>query len=500
MSDERELLWLRRVRDLSQALADETRAEDLLPLILDSAIEITEAERGYLVRVTGRQPDGRPACRVESARGFSQTRLRSAEGDVSRTVVQRVLDSGEGLVTTREEDADVLEVSSVQANRVVSILCVPLRLRGEVRGVLYLDHRLHGAAFSTEDLPILRTFADQAALALETAELRADAARMSESLRELERLTRAPRGAEAAPRALGRFGALVGSSPVMCGLFEQLERAARSSEPVLLLGETGVGKALVARELHARGELPKQPFVVQGCAAVTDEQLEAELFGQARQGPNSGALVRAERGTLVLDDVAELSPVMQGKLVAVLRDGQLTLAGSAQRVRVACRVVAITRHDLLARVEAGDFREDLYYRLDVQRIRVPALRERPGDVPDLIEHFAGRRLAFTENALSLLCAYAWPGNVRELRNEVRRLAELDVEVLSARQLSEQVRAGRGVSRASGTLAGKTLGEVERAMIEAALREAQGNKAKAARQLGIPRSTLYGLLQRYDLEG
>ena len=111
-----------------------------------------------------------------------------------------------------------------------------------------------------------------------------------------------------------------------------------------------------------------------------------------------------------------------------------------------------------------------------------------------------RAAAHHENALSLLCAYAWPGNVRELRNEVRRLAELDVEVLSARQLSEQVRAGRGVSRASGTLAGKTLGEVERAMIEAALREAQGNKAKAARQLGIPRSTLYGLLQRYDLEG
>lgn len=495
MSTERELRWLRRVRDLSQALADETRTAELLPLILDSAIEITEAERGYLVRVTGADPNGSPSCRVESARGFSRERLRGVAGEVSRTVVDRVLSSGEGLVTTREEDADVLEASSVQANRVVSILCVPLRLRGQVRGVLYLDHRLRGSAFSEADLPVLRAFADQAALALETAELRADAARMSESLRELERLTRAPRE----QRAGARFGRLVGDSPIMCGLYEQIERAARSAEPVLILGETGVGKEHVARELHARSEWPKQPLVFQSCATVDDAQLDAELFGRARAGTQRGALLRAERGTLVLDDVADLSGVLQGKLVGVLRDGQLSLPGG-QRARVACRVIAISSHDLRARAAEGAFREDLYYRLDVQRIRVPSLRERPGDVPALIEHFAGHPLELTENALGLLCGYSWPGNVRELANEVRRLVELNVESISARQLSDAVREGRGVSRAPGALAGKTLGEVEQAMIEAALAEAGGNKAKAARQLGIPRSTLYGLLQRYGLDG
>lgn len=509
-STKREILWLRRVRDVAQDLADETDLDVVLPRILDAAIEITEAERAYLVRITGKKSDGDYSCKVVSARGFQRDAIEGRAGAVSRTVVERVLDTGEGLVTTREEDADVLDASSVQASRVLSIICVPLNLRGELCGVLYLDHRFRPEAFTEADLPILRTFADQAALGLETADLRADADRLNESLRELDalRAQAAERGEHneaggSEPRLpVTRFGKLVGDSVTMCALYEEIERAARSWDPVLLIGESGSGKGLVAAEVHARSELPRQPFLVQSCTAVSEDQLEAELFGRSATGPQQGALLRAERGTLVLRDVEDLSPALQGKLAGVLRDRALTTLGSSTRAPVACRIIAVSRQDLRARVADGTFREDLYYRLDVQRIAVPALRDRPNDLAGLVAHFVltlgGSRLLFTDNAMSLLRGYSWPGNVRELGNEVRRLMNLDASEISARQLSDEVRAGRGLARGAGDTAGKTLGEVEREMILAAVADAKGNKARAARQLGIPRSTLYGLIQRHRL--
>jgi DNA-binding NtrC family response regulator len=488
----RELLWLQRVRDVAQDLAEETELAALLPRIVSAAMEITEAERGYLVRVTGRKPDGSARCRVEAAEGFHRAGLESLAGEVSRTVVERVLDSGLGLVTTREEDSAVLNASSVQARNVVAIICVPLRLRGEVRGVLYLDHRSNLEAFSVGDLPVLRTFADQAALAIETAELRADKARLGAALAELEALRAAP-PERVGPGARYAFGSFVGSSPTLCALYEEIERAARSWDPVLVIGESGTGKHLVAREIHARSS-PQAPFVVHSCTKVDPDRLGESLFGGGEAEP---CLTAAGGGTLVLADFAELPSRHQGRLADVLRDR--TLDGAPLR----CRVVALTRDpDLRSRVGAGGLSPALYYRLDVQRVAVPALRDHPEDLPALIRHFTlvhrGATLNLTKNALSLLEQYAWPGNVLELSNEVRRLVSQGHVEVSARQLSPEIREGRGVSRGGGDTAGKTLGQVERSMLEAALAAANGNKARAARQLGIPRSTLYGLIQRYGL--
>lgn len=481
---ERELLWLRRVRDVAQGLVNQTDLEALLPQILDGAIEITEGERGFLVRLK----DGK--ANVETARGFNKTQLRGRAGDVSRTVVERVVETGVGLVTTREEDADVLNVSSVQARRVLSILCVPMRLRGAVEGVLYLDHRFVEGAFSEDDLPVLATFADQAALAIETAELRADAAKHNAALKELKRLREHPAEpvSDAPPTYPLKFGALIGASPAMCRLYERIERAARTYDPVLITGESGCGKLSVAREIHARSELPHQPFLIQGCAAVSDDQLDAELFGGAR---SKGVLAQAGQGTVVLMEVADLPAVLQGKLVAELRNRSLP-----------CRIVATSTRDLRTMVDAGAFREDLFYRLDVQRTEVPALRSRLEDLPVLLDHFAeeatGRRLIYTDHARKLLGNYAWPGNVLELKNELQRLLGVEASPISARHLSEEIREGRGVAKAEGTMSGKTLSEVEQQMVEIALRDAGGNKARAARALGIPRSSLYGLIERYGI--
>ncbi|MGE0713785.1 MAG: sigma 54-interacting transcriptional regulator [Planctomycetota bacterium] len=532
----RQATWLRRIRDVSQRLTTSEDPVALVPEILDAAIEVTEAERGFLVLVEGRDAAGAPRTRVAEARGFDREALRSREVKVSRTVIRRVVAEERGLVSSSEgEDQDVMQRSSVQAARVRSILCVPLRLRGEVRGALYLDHRFVGEAFSQDDLPLLEVFADQAALALEWARLRAEAAAGAPGPGAPGRGAPGPgapgrgapgpgapgpgapgrdpadldasevhaagldtshaRPAPAPAGSLRRYGLLVGGSPVMLALYEELERAARSDAPVLLLGETGTGQELAARELHARGAAPRAPFLVQSCALATTE-LSARLFGTPDR---PGLLEQAGEGTLLLDDVDQLTPEMQTRLLAVLR--ARTWPGLAGELPLRTRLVCASHADLRALVAAGELREDLYYRLDVLRIVLPPLRQREGDVDLLLDHWLVRldpRPELSPTARELLRGYGWPGNVRELENELARLAALGQRRVSSRQLSPEVRAGRGLTRPSVDFSGLTLEQVEAAALRAALEACGGNKARAARQLGVPRSTLYHLLDRHGL--
>jgi serine/threonine-protein kinase PknK len=529
MDADRELQWLRRVRDFSQRLAAEKDVRRLLPQILDAAVELTQAERGYLVRVLGKKPEGGWSFRVEVARGFDQASLQGAAAAVSRTVVKRVLERDErGLVTTSEEDQDLVDVSSIQARRVLAIACVPLRLRGQPLGVLYLDHRFDKAAFGEADLPFLRTFADQAALALETADLvaapptQAPAAQTvavqvaPDALRALEaaRARDEARPANAPPAVATsaadglRFGGLVSASPAMHAMFEDVERAARSPSPVLIRGESGTGKELVARELHARSGRGGSPFLAESCAASADALLERALFGH-RKGAFEGAaedrpglFVMAGEGTLFLDEVADLSLGMQAKLLRALQEGAVRPVGGTELVPFRCRIVVATQRDLPALVEAGTLRADLYYRLDVLRILVPPLRQRREDVlllfEDVVTRLGAPPLRFSDKARELVTGFAWPGNVRQLENEARRLVALGLREVTHVQLSPEVREGRGVARGPVVGSGKTLGDVERDMVEAALRDCKGNKSRAARQLGIPRSTLYHLIDRYGL--
>jgi two-component system NtrC family response regulator len=233
---------------------------------------------------------------------------------------------------------------------------------------------------------------------------------------------------------------------------------------------------------------------VLGCAA-SGGHLEEDLFGGPRaRGPRAGALGRA--GTVVLREVADLPASLQARLAELLRERHA--GGQA----VGARVVATTARDLRELAHAGAFRADLLYRLDVHRIVVPPLRERGHDVQLLCDHFAelarGAPLDLSDPARELLAGYAWPGNVLELQNEVQRLCALGAQRIGPAQLSPEVRAGRGVSRAAPGLSGRTLPEVEREMLVSALDQAGGNKARAARQLGIPRTSLYGLMQRHGL--
>jgi two-component system response regulator HydG len=313
---------------------------------------------------------------------------------------------------------------------------------------------------------------------------------------------------------------IIGESPIMRALSSKIDRAARSALPVLIRGETGTGKELIAKAIHRRSARSNGAFVSENCAALADSLLEAELFGH-EQGAYTGAdksreglFARAHGGTLFIDEVGDMSPAMQAKLLRVLQEGEVRPVGG-QRVRsVDVRIVAATHKDLEALARAGLFREDLLFRLAVLEVRVPSLRERADDIPALCDIFLrkvaaeqGRKLELTEEALDAMIAHAWPGNVRELENAVR------VGALFAKD--GVIEAGslplRGAGRAAATApvaedAALSYGELlatlearERTYVRSVMVTSRGNKAEAARRLGVTRYALYRTLRRLGIE-
>lgn len=323
-------------------------------------------------------------------------------------------------------------------------------------------------------------------------------------------------------------GTLVGPSQAMREVHKRIGLAAASTVPVLVLGETGTGKDMVARALHRHSDRAGAPFVAINCAAIPPELLESELFGHVRgaftgaTGDRPGCFRAADQGVLLLDEIGDMALPVQAKILRVLQQGEVTPLGSHRTVKVNVRVVAATHHDLAAAVRAGRFREDLYYRLDVLSIRVPPLRERLADIVPLAEHFL--RLAagnaepkvLSSNAAQLLLQYRWPGNVRELRNRMERCqalvrhpvigaADLDGNLALPYPLADAHTAGHG--DAAAALPGDwfdielpvAVERLERLLIEQALQRAQGNRAETARRLGIHRQLLYRKLAQYGLD-
>jgi DNA-binding NtrC family response regulator len=302
---------------------------------------------------------------------------------------------------------------------------------------------------------------------------------------------------------------LVGSSPALRRAVALIERVAPTEATVLVRGASGTGKELVARALHYNSPRRERPLVTINCAALQETLLESELFGHEK-GAFTGAtqakpgLVEvAEGGTLFIDEIAEMAPGLQAKLLRVLEDGHFRRVGSTQELHADVRVVAATNKDLEVEQKAGRFREDLYYRLNVVAIALPLLRERREDIPELIEHFlmnrqiGPRRLSVDPEATKALCRYDWPGNVRELANVLERaqiLAEGDV--ITVDDLPENL-----VLEGPEAPAGDPghLREVERRHVLEVLRQHRGNKVHAARSLGISRRALYRLISKYHLE-
>jgi DNA-binding NtrC family response regulator len=312
----------------------------------------------------------------------------------------------------------------------------------------------------------------------------------------------------------GRFGEVLGTSSAMREIYDVLERIVDSSASVLVSGETGTGKEVVARALHDRGARHKGPFVAINCSAMPEALLESELFGHVRgaftdaRAPRTGLCVQASGGTLLLDEVGDMPVTLQPKLLRVLQERRVRPVGGDEEIPIDVRVIATTNRDLRAMVDEGAFREDLYFRINVIHIELPPLRARGGDVLLLAQHFlemhaarAGKRISgLAPAAAQKLLAYSWPGNIRELQNCMERAVALArYEQITVDDLPEQVRAYR---RSHVLVAGDdpselvSLAEVERRYVLRVVEATGGNKTIAADVLGITRKTLYRKLQEY----
>ena len=317
------------------------------------------------------------------------------------------------------------------------------------------------------------------------------------------------------------FANLIGKSPAMQEVFHQIEQVAISRGTVLILGESGTGKELVAKAIHYNSPRRNCPFVVIDCTAIPETLQESELFGHAKGaftgavGTKRGLLEEADGGTLFLDEVGELRPPTQAALLRVLQDGTFRRVGDTRTLQVDVRVIAATNKDLAQAVQAGQFREDLYYRLKVVPIQLPPLRERREDIPLLVDHLLqsakgglgqghGEVRRITPEALELLLRYPWPGNVRELENTIERaLLFCDGEAISSAHMSPEIRNRTEATRLAPPpdslclrdALGRMTREMEASIIRRALDSARGNRTQAARLLGISRRALL-----YKLKG
>ncbi len=509
----------RRLLSLARRLNSELRVDALLDDIIDTAVELSRAERAFLLL---RRDDGELELRV--ARNIDREDLGEKQ-QLSRSIAEKVARTGQVILTVdAEQDGRFGASLSVATLQLRSILAVPFRVKSRIVGTLYLDHRFRRGAFDEVAVEVVRELAGIAAIALENARLatsnRDRQSEIDELNRQLEERLESTEAELATAKAKipntltgAGFAGLVGESANFRAVLALAERAAACDLPVVIFGESGTGKELLARAIHNQGNRREQAFVALNCGAVPDSLLEAELFGH-RKGAFTGAersrqgLFRvADGGTLFLDEIADTSLAMQSKLLRALQDGEIRPLGSETTVHVNIRILCASNKRLEDLVADGSFREDLYYRLKVLSIDVPALRERRGDIEALALHIMegfGTKITVTRAALRALQAYSWPGNVRELENELTRayaIAEsesLELSHLSTPLQEPEDSTGMPPSPEEGLLLKPQVEALERSLVVRAMYKTGGNQSKAADLLGLSRYGLQKKLQRYGV--
>jgi serine/threonine-protein kinase PknK len=503
-----------------RSLSSRERLRPLLEQVLDTMVMWTGVERGLLLL---RAPDGRLV--VRAARNLARRDLVGAQVALSQTIARRAIETGDAVVATDAVSTFSDLHASVHALRLRSVLAVPLMARGETLGVVYLDDRVRKGAFGPQELAWVRVVASQAAMAIADARdavlLRRSARRAERAKVRLEKIlgereveldaARTQLELSDGRETRYRYDEIAGRSEPMRDLLRLVDRVTASDVPVLLIGESGTGKELVARAVHSNGPRARRAFVSENCASVPEPLLESALFGH-RKGAFTGASATraglfdiANGGTLLLDEIGEMSLAMQAKLLRVLQDGEVRPVGGDRVHHVDVRVIGATHRDLTAMVGAGSFREDLFYRLNVITLRVPPLRERAEDVPLLVEHFVkkhapDRSMKVTRAAMSKLSSFSWPGNVRQLENELRRALVLSDGALDVADLSDSVRREAQTAAAAGRLDMRSrVDSLETELLVEALTKTRGNQTRAAQLLGLSRFGLQKMMKRLGVQ-
>ncbi|MFH1864469.1 MAG: sigma 54-interacting transcriptional regulator [Candidatus Eisenbacteria bacterium] len=484
----------------SHSLSSAPSVEVLIQDLADIAAAAVPADSVAVVLLTS----GREAVLASS----SLCEVLRDDGDILSLVspaLSELRNREDPILLATPDTATPILAQALKAGGVRRLALVPLSLGERTVGALYLDYRTRDGAFSDEDVRFLRALATQAATLIENAQLRSKLTDEVESLRWVV-------------DARHKFASIVGQSLSMQHLFTTLERVARTSVTVLIEGESGTGKELVARAIHLNGPRKDERFVAQNCAALPEQLLESELFGHVR-GAFTGAhrdklglFEAADGGTFFLDEIADMPPSLQVKLLRVLQDGEIRRVGATDSIDVDVRIIAATNKRLRDEVESGRFREDLFYRLDVVGVSMPALRDRRDDIPLLAQHFLNKiceaggepQRGFTDRAMDLLVNYDWPGNVRELENEIERAIALsDVgATITAECLSDRIRSVQVAihpPKPGTRLSLKNMVEdVEKRVIVQVLNENRWNKSRTAEALGLSRQGLLKKIDRFGL--
>jgi transcriptional regulator with GAF, ATPase, and Fis domain len=529
---------LRRLTEIARALNSEPDLRALLDLVLDRVVELAGAERAFLIL---RNAEGK--LEVRASRSFDREGIKKAAAKVSRSILVQAEKSGKPVLTTNATmDPRFAGSDSVAYMKLRAVLCLPMAVHGKSVGLLYIDNRFEEGVFQDVDIGLLEAFAAQAAIALENAHLlqenvrrRQELERSKEKVDELNRILRDQvrrqsaeldqvkevlRARHGERKLKYQYPEMVGRSRRHMELLQLLDRVIDTQVPVLIHGESGSGKELVARAIHYQGARKDRAYVTENCSAIPETLLESELFGYVKGAftgadrDRKGLLEQADGGTLFLDEIGDMSPEMQAKLLRVLESGEVRPVGGKEVRRVHVRVLAASHRDLRKMVAERTFREDLFYRLAVITVEVPPLRDRREDVPILVERFleafaqenGGAPRQVSEEAMAVLADYPWPGNVRELRNEVYRACALSEKVVVPEVLSPGIRdaaARRSLpvsveDRPLKDVVKEAVEAVERRALKEALRRTGWTKTETARILGISRPTLDAKIDQYGL--
>jgi Nif-specific regulatory protein len=518
---ERDASRLRHLYDAQKKIGAAGDLNDVLVAISDAAFDLVLGATHVMIVL---RDDDDEQTRPTPAAGYVpvMTRVRGQDGPssspipVTRSVFRKVI-AERAAVAAADAPREVGQSESLLGTQIRSVIGVPLWKGDEILGVLQMDNRESSGVFTSADLEVMAVLAHNASLAVANARL---VKRLRSAEERLRKENQFLKGREESRRTGGRGNSeqqIIGQAAVMRALAEQLAKVVDTKVTVLVEGETGVGKELVAAAVHYRSRRRDKLFVSQNCAAMPENLLESELFGH-KKGSFTGAHEEkkglfeiADGGTLFLDEVTEMPLSLQSKLLRVLQEGEIRPVGATAEKRVNVRIVAATNRNMEKEVAEGRFREDLYYRLKVFPLRVPPLRERREDIPVLVEHFLARYstelgkpvAGVTQQAMELLQAYDFPGNVRELQNEVQRLMiQIDAGgFVTPELLSPRIRQIEGVvdrvKPAKGTLK-EMMDQLERWLLIESLREHSNNKTAAAKSLGITREGLHKKLRSFGL--
>jgi two-component system, NtrC family, response regulator HydG len=494
---------------LAFELAKATDVISLAHIALDGLFEGTLVDAGAVL-LRSRGPAGKQSpdtLEVISSRSDSEHQYHRVSQFLSSTVMR---DGQAVLARNIMDDSQLGSRDSKGEILATSVICAPIRSEGKVLGVIHLYSTDSGRPTDPDDLEFTLAVADTVAVAIENLKRQQELAENLNQIRDENVQLR---------ERLGVQSEIIGTSELMRHVEQEIARAAPSRATVLIRGESGVGKELVARAVHFSSPRRKGPFVCLNCAALSETLLESELFGHEK-GAFTGATERkigkfeqSDKGTLMLDEIGEMNATTQAKFLRVLEGHPFERVGGSEQIKVDVRAIAATNRDLEKDVAEGKFRRDLYFRLHVLEIIVPALRKRPEDIPVLAEYFLRRFVAetgnkikgFTPRAMEELLRYRWPGNVREMKNVIERAVVLtrgeyiDAGDLALSQLKTAGDTESGVLDGHGAPTGPTsLADVERHHILATLSMTGWNKSRAATILGIERSTLDRKIRRYEL--